>query len=85
MEKEAKAMSQANAEIVEPKAEDYAPYHLYPAFREGFIAYGGISDCPYDPSSVACQAWDRGMEYASRLNLWRLRQYELYGLPTLRT
>jgi hypothetical protein len=66
--------SQANAEIVTPQAEDYAPYHRYRAFEEGFNAYGKHSTRIYDASSVECQAWDRGLDYAYRLHCYALRR-----------
>jgi hypothetical protein len=69
------AESKANAEIAEPKAEDYAPYHLYPEFIVGYLAYRKAKpECPYDPDSVATQAWDRGMEYAYRLHCYAFRR-----------
>jgi hypothetical protein len=66
------AMPNANLSAeIEPKAEDYAPYHLYREFNEGYADYlYGSSTCPYNGNSVAGQAWDRGMEYAMRLKRW---------------
>lgn len=44
----------------------YAPYHLYPEFYEGLLAYkrGEALKCPYDPNSISAQAWDRGAQWA---------------------
>jgi hypothetical protein len=54
-----------------PHPEDYRPYNTLPAFMEGYHAYskgnwmrGGAGD------SVEQQAWDRGLDYAMRLNRW---------------
>ena len=67
-------MCKASAEIVQPKAEDYAPYHGYREFNEGYLAYRKAKpECPYNPGSVACQAWDRGMDYAYRLHCYAFK------------
>jgi hypothetical protein len=56
---------------VEIKAS-YAPYDTLPAFYEGVVDYGdGNYANPYDGrhepgAGVAAQAWDRGLEAASR-------------------
>jgi hypothetical protein len=51
-----------------PRADEYAPYHTFKAFEEGYDAYlKAIWSSPYDPDSVDAQAWDRGNEYAMRL------------------
>ena len=45
----------------------YAPYNTMITFKAGFEAYQcGIYQCPFDPNSVAAQAWDRGLEAAMR-------------------
>jgi hypothetical protein len=49
-----------------PRRDDYAPYHTLDAFQEGAAAYAlGVYDNPHD--GVDAQAWDRGLEYASRV------------------
>ncbi len=45
---------------------EYAPYDRFPEFQEGFDAHAKRQfDNPYG-STVAGQAWDRGLEAASR-------------------
>ncbi len=45
---------------------EYAPYDTFPEFDEGFAAFADRNwSNPY-PSSVAAQAWDRGLDAASR-------------------
>lgn len=57
----------------EPRRDDYAPYHTLDAFAEGVAAYGLAQFTnPYDGdrrpgAGVNAQAWDRGLEYASRV------------------
>jgi hypothetical protein len=47
---------------------EYAPYNEMPAFKVGAQAYAkGDYHCPYSADSVEGQAWDRGLEYAMRL------------------
>jgi hypothetical protein len=48
--------------------EQYAPYHFYQAFRDGWEAYmaGRYREEKYSPNSVDGQAWDRGMEAAMK-------------------
>jgi hypothetical protein len=46
----------------------YAPYSDMHAFMIGTLAYAkGNWRCPYGEDSVEGQAWDRGLEYAMRL------------------
>ena len=48
-------------------AEEYAPYHTFPAFQRGAQDYmDGIYECPYGSGGVDGQAWDRGAEAAMR-------------------
>lgn len=49
-----------------PASADYAPYDRLDAFWRGYKDYGLTWTCPYG-GDVDGQAWDRGMEYASRL------------------
>lgn len=55
-----------------PMPEDYRPYHTMPAFDDGVRAYEqSIYRNPFDGDKsamgqVSAQAWDRGLEYASR-------------------
>jgi hypothetical protein len=56
-----------------PHPEDYRPYNTFPEFMEGYAAYAkGVWQCPYE--NVPAQAWDRGLEYAMRLNRWNTRR-----------
>lgn len=67
-------MTQTLTQIV----AEYAPYHTLEAFGEGFVAYEfGRYTNPYDGkrehrAEVNAQAWDRGLEAASRYQ--RLQQ-----------
>ena len=54
-------------------AKEYAPYDTFPEFLEGFESYGKPWVCPYDGPGHAgykAQAWDRGLECASRTRRW---------------
>jgi hypothetical protein len=47
--------------------KEYAPYDAMPEFRVGFESHArGLYGNPYNADSVAAQAWDRGLEAASR-------------------
>ena len=51
-----------------PCACEYRPYDQLPEFRVGYESFQrGFYTCPYDSNSVAAQAWDRGLEFASRV------------------
>ena len=54
-----------------PRADEYRPYHTMPAFGEGYEAYQSLQyRNPYDgrwQDGVKAQAWDRGLEFASRV------------------
>jgi hypothetical protein len=60
-----------------PKATDYAPYHTFPAFKQGFDEYGTFflasEKGPSFANGVDEQAYDRGREYAMRLRQWQHR------------
>ena len=43
----------------------YAPYHTFPEFWDGFDDYNN-GKLQYDLSSLAGQAYDRGVECATR-------------------
>jgi hypothetical protein len=46
----------------------YQPYDQLPEFHEGAKAYrAGNYSNPHDPNSVSAQAWDRGLEWAMRV------------------
>jgi hypothetical protein len=48
---------------------EYAPYHTLAEFEAGFQAYAkGSYDCPKYDKDYKGQAWDRGLECASRWN-----------------
>jgi hypothetical protein len=58
-----------------PLASGYAPYTKHPAFTQGVAAYAaGAYASPYAGNSVEAQAWDRGLEFAMKLNQWQERQ-----------
>jgi hypothetical protein len=56
--------------------ESYSQYLNVPQFKEGFEAHGqGNFRNPYDGDrGVKAEAWDRGVEAASRWQRERLRQ-----------
>lgn len=59
-----------------PHPEDYRPYNTYPEFMEGYHAYcrGELFPSPYSNTTIAAQAWDRGADYAMRLNRYTHRR-----------
>lgn len=58
----------ARDDLEERLRESYRPYDAMPAFDEGMVAYENWQPCPYSADSVERQAWDRGAEFAMRLN-----------------
>jgi hypothetical protein len=68
-------MSQTNqTRPTPPHPEDYRPYNQMKAFTEGYAAYcKGDWRNPYGNDSADAQAWDRGFDYAMRLNRWNER------------
>lgn len=60
----------------QPCSVDYAPYDARPAFWNGHDDYkaGRSPEWRPDGNSVECQAYDRGAEYAMRLNRWDNRK-----------
>jgi hypothetical protein len=57
-----------------PQRSDYAPYDTLPEFDEGVNAYSAQNyNNPHGASSVAAQAWDRGLEFGMKLDLSYLR------------
>ncbi len=60
--------------------EQYAPYHYMQEFHDGWSAYELEDfDNPHDLNSVACQAFDRGMEAAMRWSRRGLLNYRSAG------
>jgi hypothetical protein len=58
-----------------PFPDDYAPYHRYPSFDDGARAYERQNFTnPYIGDSFNAQAWERGLEYAMRLEQWKSKQ-----------
>jgi hypothetical protein len=52
-------------------AEEYHPYHTFPAFQKGAEDYmDHVHTCPFT-NGLDVQAWDRGLECAMRFT----RQY----------
>ena len=59
----------------QPDVSDYAPYDSMPAFDVGRRAYDrNVCINPYSLNSVNAQAFDRGAEYAMRLQLYAIRK-----------
>jgi hypothetical protein len=63
-------MNENKSEALTKIVAGYAPYHTMESFGEGFVAYQhGKYNNPYDGKrneGCKAQAWDRGLEAASR-------------------
>jgi hypothetical protein len=64
-----------------PDPADHCPYHLMSAFAEGATAFAcgtdpyahGSYESPYNWDSVEDQAYNRGVDHAFRMAMWRTR------------
>ena len=62
--------------------KSYEPYDTHEAFGEGFVAYQcGTYNNPH--SGVAAQAWDRGLEAASRWQREQMKQFDWGNDPSV--
>jgi hypothetical protein len=54
-----------------PKPSIYAPYDKMPEFAQGYADYMAGKAPAFDIPGVAGQAYDRGANYAMKVETWR--------------
>lgn len=57
-----------------PRRDDYAPYHTLDAFAEGVADYSRALDASRNYHGLYAQAYDRGQEYAMRVERFEARR-----------